>query len=124
MVEMKKARLAERLTKAQEKQTLLDQISLETDAKRIKKMTGKQLDQQIDKLRAIWGKKIKVPIKSLRVEPKKEAVQEAVKEHIKLVEWEGGVPIVDLISRLSESIKLTAEAWHDEEDAEMDIDSD
>src|ERR1700761_528943 len=110
MVEMKKARLAERLTKAQEKQTLLDQISLETDAKRIKKMTGKQLDQQIDKLRAIWGKKIKVPIKSLRVEPKKEAVQEAVKEHIKLVEWEGGVPIVDLISRLSESIKLTAEA--------------
>ncbi|KAJ7206600.1 hypothetical protein GGX14DRAFT_366983, partial [Mycena pura] len=82
LVEMKKERHQKRQDKAAERQQLLDDTELVTDGAAIDKLTGKKLDVQIDKLKALWIKRIKLPLKGLRVEDKKIALKAAMKEHL------------------------------------------
>ncbi|KAJ7056037.1 hypothetical protein C8F01DRAFT_1234071 [Mycena amicta] len=108
MVAMKRERRAVRQEKDRLKAVVVDATELVTDDEKLGKMTGKQMNLQIDKLRAIWGKKFKLPTKSLRVKDRMAALKESVKEHLKRLEEAGGkVPSDDP----GEEVVLVVDAW-------------
>ncbi|KAJ7048607.1 hypothetical protein C8F01DRAFT_1276776 [Mycena amicta] len=117
MVAMKRERRAVCQEKERLKAVVVDATELVTNEEKLGKMTGKQMNLQIDKLRAIWGKKFKLPTKSLRLKNQMAALKESVKEHLRRLEEAGGkVPSDDP----AEEVVLVVDAWHEEEDAEME----
>ncbi|KAF7291636.1 hypothetical protein HMN09_01254800 [Mycena chlorophos] len=109
-------RRAERKERDDKKAAVVAGTELVTDNEALGAMTGVQMNAQIDKLRAIWGKKLKLPSKSLRVLERKAALRKAVEEHLKLVAERGGV-VPGMEKPTTEPMAVD---WHEEEDAEME----
>ncbi|KAF7310617.1 hypothetical protein HMN09_00604500 [Mycena chlorophos] len=116
LVAMKRVRRAERKERDDKKAAVVAGAELVTDNEALGAMTGVQMNAQIDKLRAIWGKKLKLPSKSLRVLERKAALRKAVEEHLKLVAERGGV-VPGMEKPTTEPMAVD---WHEEEDAEME----
>ncbi|KAF8995156.1 hypothetical protein BDZ89DRAFT_1029665 [Hymenopellis radicata] len=123
MVEMKRVKIAKRKEQADQRRHELDSTPLIPDLEVIPGLTIKKLDIQLDKLRLLWGSNIVIPKKShiKKSQEKKDALKDAFRTHQRLLLEKGCLPEVPRDTTFdSDTLEVTVEAWHAEDDEEMD----
>ncbi|KAF9025936.1 hypothetical protein BDZ89DRAFT_1179475 [Hymenopellis radicata] len=125
MVEMKRIKVAKRKEAADSKQRELDSIPFIVGVENIErlKLTGKKLDVQLDKLRLMWGPQVQISKKKdvLKVALKRDALMKAWPLHLQLLR-NGATPARAQLDGFEdvEVVEMTVEAWHEDDDEEMD----
>lgn len=121
LVQMKVDRQAVRKEQSNKLQARLDSVPLigSKDEIRQKQMTRGNLDDQLEKLRRRWGKKINIPKKSWikKLPEKQAALESAFDQHIELLAQHSREDDTQLYMETEVRVES---AWHEAEDEEMD----